>query len=165
MASHLECVRERRAEDPGEPVGLLLSREWIGANPGLTAADLRATPPSVARLDAIMDPAEYDEDFHAPTPAAYRFTRSLLEAVGGHATPSLGPLGDGGLTTDRNCSPAPVGDGGIFVQWGPQGHYVRLLVPADPSQAYLYCRSSEQRRTCTANTETLLRELEVLRSR
>jgi hypothetical protein len=57
----------------------------------------------------------------------------------------------------RSC-PAPIGDGGIFLEWGRRGEYVRLLVPPDPQDAYLYCSREQERRTVRTVTPAALAE-------
>jgi hypothetical protein len=79
----------------------------------------------LADLRAYTD--DYDDDFRAPTDEAFEFAWKVIqEAL--VACPSNVPV----------ASPAPVGDGGIFVQWGSRERYVRLVVTPNPSGAYLY---------------------------
>lgn len=125
------------------PVGLPSAEsDTVGeGSPQLSIHSLDATATlsmttTLRRLGELMVEEEYDEEFLKPTPVAYEFTWNVLAgAIAGLI--GIVPL----------ASPAAVGDGGIFLQWGGQDRYVRLLVPADPSQAYLYCKGGEETRT------------------
>jgi hypothetical protein len=99
------------------------------------AATLSMTT-TLRRLGELMVEEEYDADFLKPTLPAYEFAWNLLAGAIAGLTGNVPP-----------ASPAAVGDGGIFLQWGEQDRYVRLLVPADPSQAYLYCKGDGETRT------------------
>jgi hypothetical protein len=83
-------------------------------------------PVVIQRLDAMMADDEYDTSFLRPSEEAYRFARSVMESAASKLSGQI-----------PRATPAPVGDGGIFVQFGTPERYVRVLVPAEPSGAYL----------------------------
>ena len=91
---------------------------------------------NLRRLTDLLLDEGYDEQFLRPSRAAFETTWSLLVAADASISPRL-PL----------ASPAPVGDGGILVQWQRGERTVFLAVPADPSQGYLYLRGPEFRQT------------------
>src|SRR5437870_13686306 len=74
--------------------------------------------------DLMADDAEYEEGFLKPTQEAFDRGWELVKGAEGLFSRML-----------PAASPAPGGDGGIFIQWGSQGRYVRLLVPGDRAQA------------------------------
>jgi hypothetical protein len=89
---------------------------------------------TIARLSEIVnDPEEYDEDFLAPTVEAHLFVKNILE-ICKDRTPEDIPA----------ASPAPIGDGGIFLQWETESGCVQLVVPPDPRHAYLHIRKGSE---------------------
>lgn len=113
------------------------------------SAILSALGDNLGELVAMLAEDSYDAEFLRPTPAASALARDLMiGAARGSAVPlpavDIGPTGDGGLTA----------------QWGrEQSPYVRLLIPADPTRAYLYSRAPEVKRVSSAGVEDLIREL------
>ncbi len=102
----------------------------LSAAPPLALDDSRLLPMTLTlqRLASLMlDEDDYDEEFLRPSRAAYDFAfRVIAEAHG--ALPRDVP----------RATPAPMGDGGIFVEWRRGSRLVRLIVPPDPAHAYLY---------------------------
>jgi hypothetical protein len=109
------------------------------------AAEPTSVQLTLERLEAVLAEEDYDENFLKPTSAAYEFARRLIGAAEPAAPAALQP-----------ASPAPVGDGGLAMQWGDQDRYVRLLVPADPGMAYIYRKAAADRRTFRTLTGTVL---------
>jgi hypothetical protein len=78
------------------------------------------------RLESMMSDDEYDESFLPPSVEAHDFARAVLLSAAARLK--------GGLP---RATPAPVGDGGLFIQFGAPSRYVRMLVPSQPGGAYL----------------------------
>ncbi len=109
---------------------------WLTLMRGATAPDpeLPATcPPPVApgikptlnRLAEILsDAEEYDDDFLPPAPSVVEYTRELLHDTAEKRAYQW-PL----------YHVAPLGGGGLSIQWGQAGRYVALYVPAPPGRA------------------------------
>src|SRR5437660_11996271 len=93
-------------------------------------------PALLRRLTDLMLADEYDEDFLRPTRAAFEAAWNVLVAAE-ERLPSGLPL----------AAPAPVGDGGILIQWDRGDRSVFLAVPADPKQGYIYSRGPDLKKT------------------
>jgi hypothetical protein len=99
----------------------------LGALPraGALSANLR-------RLTDMMLDEEYDEEFLRPTRAAFDTAWSMLV--------------DADISVQEQpilASVAPVGDGGLLLQWERGARDLFLAVPADPQQGYLHLRGPE----------------------
>ncbi|MGV3719836.1 MAG: hypothetical protein ACO1SX_02910 [Actinomycetota bacterium] len=90
----------------------------------------------------------YDADYLAPTRPAYEATWELVSAA---ATECTLPF--------PTVSAGPLGDGGLSLQWGGQERYVRLLVPPDPKDAYLYSQAPGVHFLDAARPELLARRI------
>jgi hypothetical protein len=95
---------------------------------GVMAANLR-------RLTDVMLADGYDDGFRRPTRAAFDAAWKLL--VEAEESVSAAPP----------AAPAPVGDGGLLIQWQRADRQLFLAVPADPRESYVYLRGPEYRRT------------------
>lgn len=105
-------------------------------------AEVRLLAEALTALGAVGAADYYEDGYDRPTPMAFaEACRLMLGAYGIQVQPSVGAIGDGGLS----------------VQWGGQDRYVRLLVPPDPSGAYLYSKRLDER-VVTQATPTGLRE-------
>jgi hypothetical protein len=93
--------------------------------PGGLATNLR-------RLTDMMLDEEYDEGFLRPTRAAFDRAWSMLVDAG-----------DSVEEEPELASAAPVGDGGLLLEWKRGKRNLFLAVPADPEQGYLYLRGPE----------------------
>ncbi len=96
---------------------------------GTLVADLRGL------TDVMLDEA-YDSGFRRPSRSAFEKAWEL-SVQAEEALCSGVPL----------SVPAPVGDGGILVQWELNERAVFLAVPADPGEGYLYLRAPDSQRT------------------
>lgn len=99
--------------------------------------------------ELMLDEGEYDEGFLGPTRAAFDFAADVLTS----AQSALG------VPDVFRASPAAVGDGGIYIQWGNLDQFVMFLVPADPAQAYLYARDGTRPTTVREVTGPALASL------
>jgi hypothetical protein len=87
-----------------------------------------------ALTDLMLNQEEYEEGFEPPTRDAFRLAWDTVEGAAYYESVD-------------NPSPgiAPIGDGGLFLQWGGPRRYVRLLVPRDATRAYIYRRAGEDK--------------------
>jgi hypothetical protein len=104
--------------------------ERAGAEP--TLPRLEAMAANLRRLTDLLLDGEYDASFVQPTRAAFERAWQLLVEAEEALPPGL-----------PSASPAPVGDGGILIQWDLRSRSVSLAVPADPNDGYLYLRGPE----------------------
>lgn len=91
---------------------------------------------NLRRLAGLLLDEEYDDDFLRPTRVAFEAAWEILVAAEEARLSGLPP-----------ASPAPVGDGGILIDWERGDRRVFLAIPADPSEGYIYLRGPEYRRT------------------
>lgn len=101
-----------------------------------------------ARLEALRERPGYDIDYLAPTPAVIEAARRLVQGVPcDQPTPSISPIGDGGL----------------LIQWKHAGWKVQAVIPpTDPSDGSIYFRDGEQDGLSPATPDILARRLEWL---
>lgn len=116
------------------------------------SAILSALGDNLGELVATLAEDNYDAEFLRPSQAASTYARDLINGAARGSSVPL-PAVDIGST----------GDGGLTAQWGrEQSPYVRLLIPADPTGAYLYARATGVKRISPATVPDLVRELSWL---
>ena len=121
----------------------------------VTIDPLTGTIDTILRLaDLMIDADAYDEDFRKPTREAYDAACEVIRAAadlfrGFVPRPSIGAIGDGGLA----------------VQWGGAERYVRLLVPPDPAQGYIYSRAAGDKAVEPTEAAALARRFGCLAER
>lgn len=103
----------------------------------------------------LMSADDYDDRFLRPTTSAFELAWTLAgaaaEILDAHAAvPAVSPIGDGGLV----------------LQWGPAERYVRVLIPPDANNAYVYAKDASlqpiQKSIDPATLEALQRRLTQL---
>jgi len=110
---------------------------------------LRSLLLTLQRLSSLVqDREEYDDEFLAPTEAAYNAAWEILAEA---AILCRAPTPPG--------SPAPLGDGGLVVEFNQASRAIRLMMPASVEGAYLYCRGLDEKAVQPATGTDLARLL------